>query len=284
MNKIALGTAQFGLNYGISNSRGKIEASEIDKILAHALSSKISLLDTAPAYGNAETVIGEHPISTNFRICTKLSTSEPQEILRSVKNSLKELKRDTIDHLLIHTEDYLLNEKAESYWRELCKIKDLGFVKKIGVSSYSPYKLNLILNKYSLETVQIPMSVFDQDYIQNNFLEKLKTKDIEIHARSIFLQGLVFIKPEELPPYFNPIRLKILAFHQTCRELNISPIQLALSFVLNNTSIDFAILGVTKLSELQDLTSTTLKNLVNINTETLHFGMEEFSKPFNWKL
>ena len=187
-NKIILGTVQFGLDYGVSNKKGIPSNKELKEIFSLAENNGIFLLDTASGYGNAEKRIGD--ISNgNFKIITKISNIDnAQSIENQIKKSLFNLKSDFIYGCLFHNTNELLHNLF--LWEELNKLKKLGLIKKIGVSLYHPKNLeNLLSLKIIPDIIQIPFNIIDRRF--EPYFERLNKLNIEIHVRSIFLQGLL---------------------------------------------------------------------------------------------
>ncbi len=190
--KLGLGTVQFGQNYGVSNSHGKSPLSEVERILDLAALRGIRVLDTAPAYGTSEEVLG-HLLSCvhRFLIVTKTPkfpgrqiTNRDAEILESTfLDSLRKLRQSQIYSLLIHDADSLLAPGSELLVDKLLELKRRGFVQKIGFSAYTPVQVKQILARFTVDIVQIPFSVLDQRMRLEGCLKQLKQSGIEIHAR-----------------------------------------------------------------------------------------------------
>ena len=171
--KIAIGTVQFGLNYGISNSGGAVNLDMIDKILKLCKQNNLDMLDTAQSYGNSEFQIGQF-VSKGFKIVTKLKPEiKGHEILISIKESIKNLKQKRLYGLLFHNfSDY--KENPESY-ETLKNVKKDGLIQKIGFSLYYPQDLELLFeNDIEFDLIQIPFNIFDQRFLP--YFKELKSK------------------------------------------------------------------------------------------------------------
>lgn len=282
--KIIIGTAQFGLDYGISNDQGQVAMEEVQKILAYSGKIGITTLDTAPAYGSSEEVLGKINVVDRFKVSTKVDVKDPMKIRSSVLNSLKRLRRKRLDYFFVHDENLLLGEKSEEYYLELHRLKVEGLIAKIGVSSYYPEKLNDIVGKFEINVVQVPVNIFDQSFIKNNFLHSLKSRNIEIHARSIFMQGLVFIDPARLNPFFQPVLSKIEAFNKFCQTHKCSKLSFAFNFVNSLKIIDGYVLGVQSTQNLREINDIQIRDIPINNFRELDFCDVQYSKPFNWAL
>ena len=245
--KLALGTAQFGLDYGISNTFGRINKQEIQKILHIALENDIDLLDTAQSYGQSEEVIG-HVGSKGFNIITKISPGiNINDIINSIQDSLLKLRKDFLEGVLIHDfQDYQKNPEMLDI---LISLKKKGIIKKVGFSLYHPRELEmLLLKKVDFNILQIPFNIFDQRF--KKYFHELKSYNIEIHIRSAFLQGLVFIEPTKLSKHFSSHLKVFQKFHEDVSKSKKNITETCLNFVKSNAEIDRAIIGVNKSTEL----------------------------------
>jgi len=257
--KLGLGTVQFGLDYGVSNKDGKVPYNEIQKIIDFAQQKNIQVLDTAHAYGSSETVLGSVlPEKNNFDIVTKtpqcapiLTKHDAQLLEDSFIQSLARLRKTTIYGLLVHNADDLLKTDAIRLWEKMVEFKERGMVKKIGVSVYTRHQLEAILDMYTPDLVQLPINIFDQTFY--TLLPALKRQGIEIHARSVFLQGLLLMNLNELPPYFEPIRQHIEQYHIYITNHGLSPLQAALRFCDDISELDVVLVGVCSVEQLAQI-------------------------------
>jgi aryl-alcohol dehydrogenase-like predicted oxidoreductase len=262
LKRLGLGTVQFGYDYGVSNSVGRPGESEISAILAHAAASGIVYLDTAAGYGEAEALIGRlSPASHRFRIVTKLAPIaverlEPRhvgEIVASIEASCDRLKSDQLYAVLVHQTRDLEKPGAEFIVEALEDARRQRLVERIGASVYDADGLSLVTTRFRPQLVQLPFNVLDRRLADDGWLARLKGIGVEIHARSVFLQGLLLMRPSELPPYFEPMR-KILADMQArFTRSSASTLAAALAFVLRQEDIDVVVAGVNRLSELIEI-------------------------------
>ena len=291
--KYILGTAQFGLNYGVSNTSGKIKRDEIQKILKYAIDAGVQYLDTANIYGESETKIGTFSeLSNNFNIITKTTTfREKIKTNKKVKlihdeflKSLTKLSRQNVYALLIHDPMLILSEDGAEVFNALNKLKNLGLVEKIGVSVYTFNELEEILSLYSIDIVQFPLNVFNQSFGNSKYLKELKKKGIELHARSIFLQGLLLMSSDKLNFYFNPIKKKYTEYEKMLSNEKITKLQGALNYIKQFNELDGIVFGVQNHTELKEIIEAL--NLKTISLPFKDFAIEDesFNNPSNWKL
>lgn len=285
-SKIGIGTVQFGLDYGISNTKGKVSENEVIQILKLAQKEEISYLDTARAYGNSEKVIGncfDENLKENFKIISKAS-SETINIHQEIEDSLKDLKVDSLYGYLFHDFDTFKNQPF--LWEELKVKKSERKVKKIGFSLYHPSELEFLFTKnIDFDILQIPYNLFDRRF--EPYFQKLKAKNVEIHIRSVFLQGLFFMDIQNLSSHFDSASQKLLDLHVLAQKHNLNKATLPLFFVVNNPNIDVALLGLSSLSDLEQ-NIEIIKDFEKIKQLKLDFStFEEPNKeiilPFLWK-
>lgn len=289
-SKIALGSAQWGLPYGISNKQGITKKDELKKILNIAYNSRISLIDTALAYGDAEKNLGELNLK-NFKIITKIKKFDNKSITKSnqidlenqLKISLENLKLEKIHGLLFHSGEDLLKDNGNLLIEKMIEFKEKGLVEKIGFSIYQSSNLNMILKNFKPDIIQLPINIFDQKLYLDGTLKCLKEDQIEIHARSIFLQGLLLMDNENIPPYFEPWRNNIKKFHQFCLNNNMSKLEAALNFIFQIKYIDKFIIGFNDSSQLKECLEIN-EMQKKINFKNLSVNDLNFINPMNWKL
>jgi aryl-alcohol dehydrogenase-like predicted oxidoreductase len=258
VERLGLGTVQFGLDYGVTNRRGKVTRGEAERIVGDALAAGIRIFDTASAYGDSETVLGEVLSHTEARIVTKLPAL-PGEIIdaaaidglrRSFEQSLTRLRRSRIHGLLLHRPDDLTKPGAERLARLLEDLRSAGLCRKVGVSAYDSAQIEAAEKALPVELVQVPMNLLDQRLLRNGALAQLKTHGCEVHVRSAFLQGLLLGASAPLPAYFERYATALERVHAVAQEAKMGVLELALRFLLNQSAIDHVIVGVTRADEL----------------------------------
>ena len=283
--RLGLGTVQFGLNYGVTNTAGQPDRDVCEDILCYAKHSGIKILDTAAGYGISESVLGELDISQDFSVVSKVPTlanCSSQYLRQSIENTLIRLKRDSINGILLHNEQDLLESKADDYFEQLLSLKSEGIVNQIGVSFYSVEAANQIINRYDIDLVQIPANHLDRRFENSNVLELAKSKNIEVHSRSLFLQGLLVSREFERPDKFRSF-IELKRFDEQVKLLNVTPLQLAMSYLTQTPDIDYAVVGCTSVEQLKEIVDAydfcekekmKLPNLSTLNTALIN--------PVNW--
>lgn len=260
--KIGLGAVQFGVDYGISNKDGKTSTTEVMAILDAARELGVRVIDTASLYGDSEEVLGRSMSpDSRFDIVTKtpqfakqsLGETEAQHLEDIFRSSLLKLRRPSVYGLLIHRVDDLFVPGGTLLMDRLLKLKQSGLVGKIGVSVYSERQIDEVLGRFPIDLIQLPINVLDQRLLQSCHLQKLKRAGVEIHARSVFLQGLLLMELQSVPDYFNDIRERLESYHRFIEARELTPIQAALGFVANVPEIDHVICGVNNHQQLQEI-------------------------------
>ena len=253
MNKLALGTAQFGLDYGVTNSEGKVQVEEVELILGCAKENSINTLDTAASYGNSEEVLGSIGIS-DFQIITKTIPLKNgvDEVIKHFQQSLTFLNKSSVNGLLIHNINEIEHKNFNTLFKELTELKRQGLVNKIGFSIYTPEQVDFLLKNFDFDLIQVPFNIFDNRLIQGGQLQALNNKGIEVHARSVFLQG-VLLDFNNLSNYFSPWKKEFSIYQETVKDNGLSLLECALNFVLNIREIDKVLVGVNSERQLKEI-------------------------------
>lgn len=260
--EIALGTVQFGLSYGISNTRGAVSGEEVGQILQEGHRRGVRVLDTAFLYGRSEEVLGETlPENLDFRVITKtphfktpgISADSEMELRDSFYESLRRLKRPKAAGLLLHQADDLFKPGGERLWKTLLSLKESGLVEKVGLSVYSPEQTRALPAGVKPDLIQLPMNFLDQRFLVSGELERLHSEGTEIHVRSAFLQGLLFMAPEGLSDYFSPVKEHLKRLQEDLKQRDVSVHEAAIAWMDSLGTVDALVLGVSSLEEWHEL-------------------------------
>lgn len=280
--KIALGTVQFGTDYGISNLNGQVSLEQVGEILDYAKSESVYTLDTASLYGASEEVLGKFDLE-DFDVVTKTvkidNSLDRHENFERFKDafyvSQKKLGYIQLHGLMFHESNDLLSTQGPALWDLLKDFKQKEYVRKIGVSVYTPQQLEEIINIFDIDIVQLPLNILDQRFL--SILPELKKKNIEVHTRSTFLQGLLLMPTCQLNPYFEPIK-------SILQKLPENKLETALGFVKAINEVDKIVIGVTSKKELQEICSQYNKSVEKIDFSQFSIQDERFILPQNWRL
>lgn len=272
LNKLALGTVQFGLDYGINNPNGKPTRKKSFEMLNFAYEKGIRIFDTAFAYGDAEEILGEFSQSRNLgekiKIITKvkpniISESECKRtaydiIAENLKESLDKLKRNYVDGYLFHTPDYIKDKKLVG---SLCELKKQGLVKNIGVSIYEEKDAIYAAKLDEIDYIQIPYNIFDQRLDKTDFFQLADKNGKMVFARSPFLQGLFFMPEEKIPSYLQNVKVYFKELDKIIAKYDLSRQQAALLFSSKNKNIDYVVFGVDNIKQLKEDISIAEQNV-----------------------
>ena len=288
--KLALGTAQFGLDYGVSNSFGQVKLLEVKSILEEAKKYNIDTLDTAIAYGNSESILGEIGVD-QFNVVTKLppipkDTSDIDLwVNNQVKSSLKKMHIDGVSGLLLHKSSDLLEASKMQLFDSLCKLKDDGIVNKIGVSIYNPDELDAIESHgIKIDIIQAPFNILDRRLESSGWLHKLNLAGIEVHTRSVFLQGLLLQKKEQRNPYFNKWNNYFKIFDEWVKDTRQTPLGASLNFSNSYKSINKVIVGVQNKTQLTEILASISQDSQFSVPSELEIDDLMLINPSNWIL
>jgi len=257
ISKFVLGTAQLGMDYGIANKNGKPSNSESIKILKDAKKNGINCFDTAQAYGNSETVLGDyfHNFEPEMQplIITKLDPDLDPEcenaISQKIDSSLKRCSQKRLWCLMLHRAEWL------KYWdiilgKTLSENKKEGKIKYIGVSVYSVEEAFNALDNPDIDIIQIPCNAWDQRMLTRGVLEKAKKKDKLCFVRSVFLQGLLLMTALQVKTKLSHVAGIMEQWIAMALNDNLSQKQMAMKFGLFlNTPLVLGIETVTQLCE-----------------------------------
>ena len=289
MSKIALGTAQFGLPYGISNTHGQVDRTEMDNIWQVARGANITMLDTAIAYGNSEENIGATE-SVGFDIVTKLpplagaETSVTQWVYGQVENSLTKLKRNSVYGLLLHNPADLLTSTGDELLGALVNLKREGLIEKFGISIYSPTELDSLYSRipnFMPDIVQTPLNVIDQSIASSGWLTRLSEMNVEIHIRSVFLQGLLLQQSHERSMSFSRWSSVFAQFDSWTNAQQMSPLAACIGHVLSYPEVSRVIIGVTSANELKQIIAASSGDHVRA-PQSLQVTDVDLTQPMNW--
>lgn len=284
-NKLALGTVQFGLAYGINNKSGKPSRGEAFSILHLALESGVTLLDSAEGYGDSITVIGDfikqNP-AADFKIVSKFISNPSQSISHGLASSLKALQAEQLYAYLFHRiQDY----KSGLFTSELLELKHAGKFTKLGVSLYDLDDLRIVLEDKNIELIQIPFSVFDNSAEKRQLLNHAKSQGKEIHVRSVFMQGLFHKDPDELKGKLEPLKNPLSRMQTLVARFDLRMDSVCLNHALSQPFIDKVVVGVETMEQLksnitvagQQIPPELFELLEEIDVE-----QKELLNPSNW--
>ena len=272
--RLALGTAQFGLAYGLNNQAGQPSTNAVAEVLAAAQAASLTLLDTAAAYGNSEARLGELASQNpTFELITKLPAGPPAQVAQHLAESLARLRRAQLYGVMFHAFKPLQEEPAA--WQALQAARAGGQVARIGVSLYHPHEAEWLLAEgWDIDLVQVPYNVLDQRFAA--VLPRLAARGVEVHVRSAFLQGLLLREPAALPEFFRSLAPKLTQLHQLAATAGVPLPALLLLFAAYAPGVARAVIGVDTVANLHENLAAAQYAAA---AESLRLALAELAEP-----
>ncbi len=274
LSKLCIGTAQFGSNYGIANKNGMVKISEIKKIIKFALSNGIKTIDTAQAYGEGEKRLNKIGIN-EFTTLSKLPVTKPavnrkKWVINNIKKSLKILNKKFFHAVFVHNTNYLYDKKGSEIYKGLVAAQNKGLVKNIGVSTYTIKEIKFIIKNFKkFNIIMLPFNIIDRRPLKSKIFEKLNKLNIEVHTRSVFLQGLLLLNKEEMPKKFHKWSNVFNSIKKVSKKLGMSKYEVCLRYVLSNPYIDKVLIGTDNFSQLKKLVNLSKKGNINVKNRDI---------------
>ena len=288
MPKIAIGTANFGMQYGVANSQGKLSKNSVAEILGLAKSLGVTCLDTANAYGESQKVLGEFGVR-DWRVVSKISSIPRDcEDVRSFVRAeidliLTSLNLSEFDTVLVHNPKDLMGNVSEIVYEELQKAKSRGQVEKIGVSIYDPSDLESITSRFQLDVVQAPINVFDSRLQDSGWLDRLVSMGVEVHARSVFLQGVLLSAIAQSNDFFKPWKTTFERWNRFAESSGTSAMMNCIKHVNSYDKVTFAVVGVDSAQNLSEVFDAFSARPQRINED--NFGVDsQLINPARWSI
>lgn len=282
-----LGTARFGSLYGVATSRDLLSKRDVGQILGLASAKGIHMIDTAPVYGTSESLIGAVK-PPGFKIVTKIPPVPAHLgeirswLFQSVESSLEELKVSSVYGFLLHQPTDLLGSQGKAIATALKDVRLSGKCEKIGISIYDPKILPSVFDVMSFDLVQAPLNIVDRRLETSGWLQKLKALDVEVHVRSVFLQGLLLLPERQMP-------IKFARWSQLWRNwyrfLECSPdeaIQVCLSYPLRLAEVDRIVVGVESYEQLSKIINVEKQGPCNSDVAFMMSDDETLINPSEW--
>lgn len=284
--KLALGTVQFGLSYGIANSRGQVGLEQARAIVKVARSSGLDTLDTAIAYGQSEATLGQLDLM-GFKLITKLPalpddcTDVRGWVQMQLAGSFERLGCSRIHAVLLHRPEQLLGGQGATLYRTLIELKRQGLVEKIGVSIYEPQELDRLFDGMHFDLIQAPFNLLDTRLIDSGWLQRLPALGCELHVRSVFMQGLLLMPIAERPVKFSRWNPLWQEWDGWLQASELTPVQACLRYALAFAEISRVVVGVDSAQQLEEIVQAASGELPEIPS-TLRSSDPDLLNPSRW--
>lgn len=273
--KIILGSANVNSLYGLA--KNNIKSSEFSSLMNFAFKKGVKIIDTSPMYSNSEKIIGKsvkkfYVISKIPKIPQNIKNINLEAWIKKKFFNSKEKMKKKIYGILIQNAEILLSDKADIVYDTLLNLKKTQAFEKIGISIYNFKTLELVIKKFAIDFVQLPYNILDQRFSKKKIIKILKKNKIEIHARSIFLQGLLTNNKVYLPKKLSKLENGLKKWRKWIKEKNINPAHACIDFVLRNKNIDKLVIGFNSKNNFADIIKfkKTKLNFNNLNIKISH--------------
>lgn len=287
-SKFILGTAQFSTSYGLIGKK-KLPKTDVKKILKYIIKKKIYRLDSSSNYLGSYQNISLLK-KRNWQIITKLKLDEKDFINRDNKFlksyiiskvlvSKKKLGIRKFDVLLINNFEIFNNKFKKKIYNIMKTLKKEKLINKFGYSTYNFKKLDKTIKDFCPDVIQCSYSIFDRR-LNINLIKLMKKKRVEIHARSIFLQGLLLCKLNQIPNKFKKWKKIFLEWERWTEKNKLSKLEACLSFVFCNKFIDKVVIGVKEVKQLKEILNTKLQK--KIIFPVFQIRDKNLIKPYKW--
>ena len=282
-NKIVLGTAQFGMKYGIANKTGQIKKSESINILNFAHSKGVDTIDTAKSYGNSEGKIGsyinEYP-DDDWKIITKVSKKDV-DLINQIDDSINKLNTGPYAVLAHSVEDYL----EPQFFKELHELKNSREIQKIGVSVYTIDEIKKVLSRKLPDIIQCPLNILDSKLYHKGILDEIKGHGIDVYIRSVFLQGLFYLGKEDIKIHFADVFQTLEQLRYISQNAGITLSELSLLWVSSLEQVDKVVIGVDTVDQLKVHINTLNKEVdhkIFQESLSINYKNENILNPSLW--
>jgi len=284
MNRIVLGGAQLGLPYGILNGGETLSREEVARILDTAIALGVESIDTAIAYGQSESIIGE-TAQNRFNIISKLPplpsdvSNVSEWVHMQVDASLSRLKCTSLDALLLHRPQDLTGIHGAELYDAISSLKIEKIIHRFGVSIYEPDELANIIGKFDIDIVQAPFNVFDRRIL--GVINHLTALNIEVHVRSVFLQGVLIAGPKGRPQRFEPWSEHFAQFDEWVHSTGMSAMSCCLGFALQQPVVAKLVIGATSAESLAEIMASIPSKHFEVPVQ-LQSSIEQLIDPRYW--
>ena len=282
---LGLGSAQFGGDYGISNTRGRVGEDEVRQILDYAAACKVLHIDAAHYDGDVERILGRcWPFPSPFK--PQIRTLRIDKGLDWLESRL----RRSVEHMglvrahsaLVDCAEDLMGPDGDALWARMEKLRADGLFSKIGISARYDDQPLLLAKRFKPDIMQVSASILDQRLVKNGTIGSLAEMGVEVQVRSVFLQGLLFLPRESLPANLIPIGPHLSRVRRLMAESGADPLHAALSYALNLEGVSTVMVGVTSAAELRAIVAASERKAPRLNYDAMALNDDVALDPRQW--
>jgi aryl-alcohol dehydrogenase-like predicted oxidoreductase len=284
LSKLGLGAAQFRLDAS-APARGRPPEAEVGEILSIAQRSGLRVFDTTTHSDHAETVIGAQiPRPCRFRVVVKISRADRggDYVENAVRGALKRLDLARAEAVVVQVAGDLFSPLGQDSWDRLLTLRDEGLFDLVGVSAFASDDPLGLVKRFKPDIIQAPASLLDQRLLVDGTLATLAEWGVEVHLRSIFLQGLLFLPPDRVPGPFKGAASRLSRVRRMIAEGRSDPLQAALGFALSRPEASSVIVGVNSAAELSAIIAAALKPPPDLDWDDMALDDPEVLDKDRW--
>ncbi len=285
-HQLVIGTAQFGQKYGVGNCGDRVSIETAAQIIAFAGQAGIDTVDTAISYGDSERRLGEIGMQ-GYKVISKLPPfpvghkSVSKWVYNTVNASLTSLQINKLSAILLHRPSDLLDSTGPELYESLQKLKQGGVVDKIGLSVYDKVELENLVPLYPVDVVQAPVNILDRRLTSSGWMTRLRESGIELHARSVFLQGALLMPPNIRPRQFLKWSSLWNNWDQWLQAAQLTALEVCLSYTRSLSQVTKIVVGIDSLEQLRSVISST-QNPITDWPDAIFCSDENLIDPRNW--
>ena len=284
IDKLGLGSGQFGLDQP-NGARGRPRDAEAREILAIAARSGLKVLEVGRHPTLAETTLGQvlpQPQSFRLTVTTVRPDRGPDFAEAEIRAQLSRLGVTAVDAILAPSATDLFSPQGPQLWDRLRKLKDEGLCRNIGVSVYASDDPVGLAKRFKPDLIQAPASLLDQRMLIDGTLAALAGMGIEIHLRSIFLNGLLFLPPDRAPSHLTAAAGRISRARRLIAEGRSDPLQAALGFALSRPEASTVLVGVASAAEMSAVIAAAMSPPPDLDWDEMALDDPEALDPRTW--
>ncbi|WP_374573932.1 bifunctional regulator KidO [Phenylobacterium sp.] len=253
LDKLGLGSGQFPLDQVYGTARGRPPEAEVREILEISARARLSVFDIAGRSPKAETILGEvtpRPNPFRMSISTVRPDKGPDVVEAEARAAMRRLGVERVDTIFVPSASDLFGPHGLALWTRVQQMRDAGLCRNVGVSLYASDDPVGVAKRFRPDVVQAPASLLDQRLLVDGTLASLCEMGVEVHLRSIFLNGLLFLPPDRVPHQFKAAAGRLSRARRLIAEGRSDPLQAALGFALSRPEASTVLVGVTSAAEL----------------------------------
>jgi aryl-alcohol dehydrogenase-like predicted oxidoreductase len=255
-------------------------------MLAIAARTGLGVLDTGAASMHGEAVLGAvMPRPTGFRVTVKAPRGDrgPAFVEAEARASLARLGLNRADAIMVQSAGDLFSPYGSTFWTCLKGLRDAGLFARVGISAYASDDPVGLARRFQPDLIQAPASLLDQRLLVDGSLAAVRDLGVEVHLRSIFLNGLLFLPPDRAPSQLGAAAISRLSrARRLIAEGRSDPLQAALGFALSRPEAAAVIVGAATAGELNAVIAASAKPPPDLDWDGMALENPEAINPRRW--